>query len=55
MPDELPDDLFFMQLCEGYTETETAEIQQYIEAWAAGTYISVADSILLSASTTRTT
>jgi len=46
MPDELPDNSFFIQLCKGYTEVETAEIQQYIEEWAAGTYISVAHSIL---------
>lgn len=46
MPDELPDDPFFIQLCKGYTEVETAEIQQYIEEWTAGTYISVAHSIL---------
>lgn len=46
MPDALPDDPFFIQLCQGYTEVETAEIQQYIEEWAAGTYISVAHSIL---------
>ncbi|WNN89762.1 hypothetical protein [Gloeocapsopsis dulcis] len=38
MSDELPDDPFFVQLCEGYTEAETAEIQQYMEEWAAGTY-----------------
>lgn len=46
MPDKLPDEPFFIQLCEGYTEAETAEIQQHIEEWAAGTYISVAHSIL---------
>ena len=45
MPDELPD-AFFIQLCEGYTEAETAEIQQYIEEWAVGTYINVAHSVL---------
>lgn len=46
IPDESPVDLFFAQLCEGYTELEVAEIQQYITEWDASTYISVAQSIL---------
>lgn len=46
MPDELPVDPFLVQLCEGYTEVEVAEIKQYLNEWDASTYISVAQSIL---------
>lgn len=46
MPDEWPVDPFLIQLCEGYTEVEVAEIKQYINQWDASTYISVAQSIL---------
>jgi hypothetical protein len=46
MPDELPTDPFFLELSAGYTEAEIAEIQQYMESWTAGTYISVAHSLL---------
>jgi hypothetical protein len=46
MLDELSNDPFFAQLCQGYTELETAEIQQYMEKWTAGTYVSIAHSIL---------
>ncbi len=46
MPDESPVDPFLAQLCEGYTEAEVAEIELYIAAWDASTYISVAQSIL---------
>jgi hypothetical protein len=46
MPDELTEDPFFTQLCEGYTDSEIVEIQQYMEEWEAGTYISIAHSIL---------
>ncbi|WP_335217984.1 hypothetical protein [Nostoc sp.] len=35
-----------IQLLEGYTSTEAAEIQQYISEWDAATYTSVAQSIL---------
>ncbi len=34
------------QLCQGYTEAEVAEIEQYMAQWDRGTYPSVADSIL---------
>jgi hypothetical protein len=46
MQDEPPVDLFLAQLCEGYTEAEVAEIEQYIAEWDASTYISVAQNIL---------
>jgi hypothetical protein len=46
MLDELSNDPFFTQLCQEYTELKIAEIQQYIKKWTAGTYISVAHSIL---------
>jgi hypothetical protein len=46
MPDELIEDPFFTQLCEGYTDSEIVEIRQYREEWDAGTYISTAHSIL---------
>ncbi|WP_017653337.1 hypothetical protein [Fortiea contorta] len=46
MPDETPLDPFIAQLCEGYTEAEAAEINQYLAEWDASTYISVAQSIL---------
>jgi hypothetical protein len=31
MPDEPIEDPFFTQLCEGYTDSEIVEIQQYRE------------------------
>ncbi len=46
MPDEPPVDLFLTQLCEGYTEAEVTEIEQYMAEWDASTYISVAQSVL---------
>jgi hypothetical protein len=46
MPDETIEDPFFTQLCEGYTDSEIVEIQQYREEWDTGTYISTAHSIL---------
>lgn len=46
MPDESPVDPFLAQLCEGYTEAEVVEIEQYIAGWDASTYISLAQSIL---------
>ena len=46
MPDESPVDPFLVQLCEGYTEAEVSEIEQYMADWDASTYISVAQSIL---------
>ncbi len=46
MPDKPPVAPFLTQLCEGYSETEVAEIEQYMAEWDASTYISVAQSIL---------
>ncbi len=42
MPEEPISDQFLIQLLEGYTSTETTEIQQYISEWDAATYSSVA-------------
>jgi hypothetical protein len=42
----MDDDADFQQLCEGYTEAEIAEISEYLEAWAPGTYATVAQSVL---------
>jgi hypothetical protein len=46
MPDKLPEDPFFTELCEGYTDSEIVDIQKFLEEWDAGTYISIAHSIL---------
>ncbi|MEH2260531.1 hypothetical protein [Nostoc sp.] len=46
MPEKPISDQFLIQLLEGYTSTETTEIQQYISEWNAATYTSVAQSIL---------
>ena len=47
MPEQEPiTDPFLIQLLEGYTSAEAAEIQQYMEEWDAATYTSVAQSIL---------
>jgi len=47
MPEEEPiTDPFLIQLLEGYTSTEAAEIQRYMKQWDAATYTSVAQSIL---------
>jgi hypothetical protein len=46
MSDERLDDPFLSQLCEGYTEAEITEIQQYVAEWTVGTYASIAHSIL---------
>ncbi|MFN6483164.1 MULTISPECIES: hypothetical protein [unclassified Nostoc] len=46
MPEEPISDQFLIQLLEGYTSTEAAEIRQYISEWDAATYTSVAQSIL---------
>ncbi|MDB9310063.1 hypothetical protein PN471_15765 [Aphanizomenon sp. CS-733/32] len=39
-------DPFLIQLLEGYTLTEVAEIEKYMIEWDAATYSSVAQSIL---------
>jgi hypothetical protein len=46
MSGEPLNDPFFSQLCEGCTELEITEIQQYLSEWLAGTYISIAHNIL---------
>ena len=39
-------DPFLIQILEGYTLTEVAEIEKYMTEWDAATYSSVAQSIL---------
>jgi len=46
MPNEAASDPYLDQLFEGYTATEVAEIQQYLAEWEAGTYGSVAQSVM---------
>jgi hypothetical protein len=46
MSDESLVDPFLKQLCEGYTETEVTQMQQYMTQWDASTYTSVAHNIL---------
>jgi hypothetical protein len=47
MPEKEPIlDPFLIQLLEGYTLTEVAEIEKYMTEWDAATYSSVAQSIL---------
>ncbi|WP_016952241.1 hypothetical protein [Anabaena sp. PCC 7108] len=47
MPEEEPiSDPFLIQLLEGYTLTEVAEMEKYMTEWDAATYSSVAQSIL---------
>lgn len=46
MPDESSIDPHLRQLLEGYTDAERTELQQYLLDWEAGTYDSVAQSII---------
>jgi hypothetical protein len=46
MPDNLAEDPFFIQLTSSYSESEIAEIKQYLEEWMVGTYINVAHNVL---------
>lgn len=46
MQDEPLVDPYLEELCTGYTDSEKVEIQQYLTEWDAGTYGSVAQSIL---------
>ncbi len=46
MQDDPVVDPFLDQLCQGYSQTEVAEIEQYMLQWDASTYTSVAQSIL---------
>lgn len=46
MLDNLAEDPFFIQLTSSYSESEIAEIKQYLEEWAAGTYINVAHNVI---------
>lgn len=46
MADELNNDPFFIKLCQGYTQIEVAEIENYLKEWDASTYISKSQSIL---------
>lgn len=46
MSDDLAEDSFFIQLTSSYSESEIAEIRQYLEEWAVGIYINVAHNVL---------
>jgi len=46
MPDDLSTDLDLRKLLQDYTDTESFELQQYLLEWEAGTYSSVAQSVL---------
>ncbi|WP_341734401.1 hypothetical protein [Microcoleus sp. EPA2] len=46
MQEEPPVDPYLEEICAGYTDREKVEIQQYLTEWDAGTYGSVAQSIL---------
>lgn len=35
MADEVNNDPFFIQLCQGYTQLEITEIENYLEEWDA--------------------
>lgn len=40
------DDPFFLQLCNGLSDSEIVEVRQYLEEWMVGSYISVAHSVV---------
>ncbi|WP_315787392.1 hypothetical protein [Fischerella sp. JS2] len=42
MPNESQDDPFFVELCQEYTSSEIAEIEQYLTDWDKASYVSVA-------------
>jgi hypothetical protein len=46
MPDEAFTDPYLNELLQGYRAAEIAELQQYLLEWEAGTYDSVAHSVL---------
>jgi hypothetical protein len=46
MPDDPFTDLHLVELLKGYTDAEISELQQYLAEWEAGTYDSVAHSVL---------
>ncbi|WP_341528940.1 hypothetical protein WKK05_06335 [Nostoc sp. UHCC 0302] len=46
MANEPQSDPFFAQLCQEYTSSEIAEIEQYLTEWDQASYISVAHNIL---------
>jgi hypothetical protein len=46
MSNHSSEDIYLQQLCEPYTEAEAEEIQGYLTEWGAGTYTSVAQSVL---------
>ena len=46
MQDESPIDPYLAQILQGYNDIEIAELLNYLREWEAGTYGSVAQSIL---------
>jgi hypothetical protein len=46
MSDALSADPYWERLIEGYTDSEIAEIEQYLLEWESGTYSSAAHSVI---------
>ena len=46
MQDESSIDPYLAQILEGHTDTEIAELLNYLREWEAGTYSSIAQSLL---------
>jgi hypothetical protein len=46
VPNDPSTDPYLDELCRGYTDAEIVEIQQYLAEWEAGTYESVAQSVI---------
>ncbi|MDF2387486.1 hypothetical protein JMG10_38925 [Nostoc ellipsosporum NOK] len=46
MPNESQDDPFLAELCQEYTSSEIAEIEQYLTEWDKASYVSIAHNIL---------
>ncbi|HEY9801560.1 MAG TPA: hypothetical protein V6D25_14485 [Leptolyngbyaceae cyanobacterium] len=46
MPNEPENDPFFVELCQEYTSSQIAEIEQYLTEWDKASYISVSHNVL---------
>ena len=46
MQNEIFDDPYLAEILNGYNDDETSEILKYLDEWVAGTYSSVAQSVL---------
>ena len=44
--DDLSNDPFFLQICNGLSEAEITEVRRYIEDWVAGSYTSKAHNVV---------